>query len=111
MRDHRKEEKDYVMKQDMPIGDWYYQCLIHKALFYKALNSLVRYASELLAWGIKEEVCIHHISSTTAQEWGPMSVIVPVAAHAEMPSSFLRIPLHGSEKLPRAGTGRYLVST
>ena len=96
----------------MPIGNGRnHLCLIHKTLIYKTLKSLIKCTSEVSAWGIKGEACIHRISSTTAQEWDPTSVTVPVPAHAEVPSRFLRIPLHGSEKLPRAGRGRYLIST
>lgn len=102
----RKPTQDCVIEWAMPIGDCCnHVCLIHKTLIYKTLKSLIKCTSEVSAWGIKGEACIHRISSTTIQECDPTSVTVPVPAHAEVPSRFLSIPLRGSEKLPRTGRG------
>lgn len=58
MRDHREGEKantGYAVELATAIGNWWNQCLIHKTLVYKTLESLIKCASELSVWRIKRE--------------------------------------------------------
>lgn len=55
-KEERKPTQGCVMELAMAVGTWWNQCLIHKTLIYKTLESLTKCASELSAGEIKGEI-------------------------------------------------------
>lgn len=54
VRDHREREKantGCVMEVATAIGNWWNQCLIHKTLVYKTLESLINVPQNCLSGG------------------------------------------------------------